>query len=188
MARIPSARTHQEDLEQELLLQVHRHQDRLGSSYDALPEVLADLLDSRLFKFKRAIFAQKRDPRRTRSLHARVRAADGVVVELGETVDEHAHHRRLNRQALLCQEALELALDVAAVLATLPRELRILAERLMQQSLSEAAVDLGTPRSTLQGGARALRRVFEQAGFEATSLRGRRPARSPIRASGEGQV
>ena len=71
---------------------------------------------------------------------------------------------------------------------TLPRELRILAERLAEQSMSEAAVDLEMPRSTLQGRARALRRAFERAGFEGSSLRRRQPRRTPGKGSGEGRV
>lgn len=59
----------------------------------------------------------------------------------------------------------ELALDVAAVLAGVPTDLRDLADRLMTQSLSEAARALGVPRSSLQRRVGRLRRCFEDAGL-----------------------
>lgn len=60
----------------------------------------------------------------------------------------------------------ELALDVAAVVAGLPEDLRDLAGRLMTQSLSEAARDLGVVRSSLQRRIGRIRRLFEDAGLD----------------------
>jgi transposase-like protein len=45
----------------------------------------------------------------------------------------------------------------------LPPRLAQLAEKLKEHSLAEAARQLGTPRSTLQGWVRQLRERFEQA-------------------------
>jgi RNA polymerase sigma factor (sigma-70 family) len=59
----------------------------------------------------------------------------------------------------------ELALDVAAVLDGLPEDLPDLAGRLMTQSLSEAARDLGVARSSLQRRIGRIRRLFEDAGL-----------------------
>jgi len=63
------------------------------------------------------------------------------------------------------QDTFDLASDLAEVLARLPDDLRALAERLKSQSLSQAARDLGVPRSTLQRQVQRLRRCFEDAGL-----------------------
>jgi RNA polymerase sigma factor (sigma-70 family) len=63
------------------------------------------------------------------------------------------------------QEAFDLASDLAEVLARLPDDLRALAERLKSQSVSQAARDLGVPRTTLQRRVERLRKTFEDAGL-----------------------
>jgi len=63
------------------------------------------------------------------------------------------------------QDAFDLASDLVEVLARLPDDLRALAERLKSQSLSQAARDLGVPRTTLQRQVQRLRQCFEDAGL-----------------------
>ena len=57
----------------------------------------------------------------------------------------------------------DLALDVAAVLARLPADLRVLAEALQGASVSEEARRSGTPRTSLYGPLAELRAAFERA-------------------------
>jgi len=63
------------------------------------------------------------------------------------------------------QDAFDLASDLTEALAKLPDDLSALAERLKTQSLSQAARDLGVPRSTLQRQVQRLRQCFEDAGL-----------------------
>lgn len=62
-------------------------------------------------------------------------------------------------------EMIDLALDVADVLARLPADLRELAEELKRGTLSDAARALGRPRVSLYPRLAALRREFERANF-----------------------
>jgi RNA polymerase sigma-70 factor (ECF subfamily) len=63
------------------------------------------------------------------------------------------------------EEQIDLATDLAEALAKLPDDLRDLAERLKSQSVSQAARDLGMPRTTLQRQVQRLRQCFEDAGL-----------------------
>lgn len=62
-------------------------------------------------------------------------------------------------------DRIDLAADLKEVLAELPPDLRDLAGRLTNRSLSEVARDLKIPRSTLQRRVQRLRQCFEDAGL-----------------------
>jgi DNA-directed RNA polymerase specialized sigma24 family protein len=95
--------------------------------------------------------AKKRDGGAVQSLdHAHEKAGDSA-----EPIDPRRSH----------EEQIDLATDLTEALAKLPDDLRALAERLKSQSLSQAARDLGVPRSTLQRQVQRLRRCFEDAGL-----------------------
>lgn len=59
-------------------------------------------------------------------------------------------------------ERTELRLDLEAVFQQLPPDLRLLAERLMRQTVSEISRQTKVPRSTVQSRVRRLRSWFEQ--------------------------
>lgn len=87
------------------------------------------------------------------------------VLPFGATLPDSqrsAHTRRTPRPA---DEASELHLDVAAMIAALPPCLRELCELLKHQSLGDAARAVGRHRSTVHDAIRKLRTLFEAAGF-----------------------
>ncbi len=109
--------------------------------------------------------AQKRDHRRVSSLSKRVVDCDGQRVEMARTIPEDHTHTRLGIAPRSRLEDVELAHDVAAVLAKLPPDLRDLCERLKHHSITEVAHQLGVPRTTLHDALGRLRQHFEEAGL-----------------------
>ena len=60
---------------------------------------------------------------------------------------------------------MDVALDTAAVLATLPRPARELCERLKKDTVAEVARQMGVPRSTLRDDIARLRDHFRAMGL-----------------------
>ena len=81
-----------------------------------------------------------------------------LIVE--DEADIRAGRRRRSRE-----EEAQLRLDVSLVLSGLPNDLRKVAERLMTETVTEAAKSLGIPRTTLYGAKERLRRIFENTGL-----------------------
>ena len=79
--------------------------------------------------------------------------------------DQEDYLLRTGAQSRPSDELSALALDVAAVLETLPPELRDLCRRLMRNSITEVSRTTGIPRSTLYGLIHKVRTVFEDAGL-----------------------
>ena len=64
------------------------------------------------------------------------------------------------------EELHDLAIDVAALLDTLPPELRKLCRRLEAETVSEVSRATGVPRGTLYESIRKLRKICEEAGLK----------------------
>jgi RNA polymerase sigma-70 factor (ECF subfamily) len=139
-----------QDLEQELVLRLLQSLD-LFDPEQAHPNVFITTV------IERAVAMILRQ-RRAKKRHGGVQSLDQGRENAGDS-SEPIDPRPTE------QEALDLATDLAEVLAKLPDDLRALAERLKSQSLSQAARDLGVPRSTLQRQVQRLRRCFEDAGL-----------------------
>lgn len=136
-----------EDLEQDLVLRLLQSLD-LFDPEQAHPNVfITTVIERAVAMILRERRAKKRDSGVVHSLD-RIKEASST---------EPADPRRGD------EEASDLASDLVEVLARLPEELRILAERLKSQSLSQAARDLGVPRTTLQRRVQRLRQCFEDA-------------------------
>jgi RNA polymerase sigma-70 factor, ECF subfamily len=161
LARRPGFRPQDcQDLEQEL---VTRLLGRLGT-FDPGREALVTTIVKRCAaNILRDRLAAKRDDRGTTSLHDP--AGGDTPEDLASTLGPDEHAARLGRTPRTDEETVQLALDVAEVVARLPPDLRDLAERLMTQSVSQIAHDSGTPRTTLNDRVSRLRQRFEQAGL-----------------------
>ena len=110
--------------------------------------------------------AGKRDCRRVCSLNVVIAEDSEETVELGDTIGQRELDAQRCRYPRSDEELAQLAQDMADVIATLPDELRDLAERLKTQNVSEIARDMGIPRTTLHESVRRLRRRFENAGLK----------------------
>jgi RNA polymerase sigma-70 factor (ECF subfamily) len=121
-----------------------------------IERILANLLRDRL--------AAKRDVRRISSLQQKVRTVDGQA-ELGHTISQEERDARQGRSSRSETEQVELTLDVAEVMAWLPKDKQELMEQLQHSSLAEIARRNKVPRSTLQSQIRKLRQLFEHAGL-----------------------
>jgi RNA polymerase sigma factor (sigma-70 family) len=118
---------------------------------------LLQRLGAKLLRHHRA---EKRNPHRLRPLQG---ADQG---EPHAEPEATVHARRLGRQPIETVKQIDLAIDVASVMKTLPPEDRALAEKLQESgSISEAARALGVPRTSIYTVVRRLRQRFERAGL-----------------------
>jgi len=140
-----------QDLEQELVLRLLQSLD-LFDPEQAHPNVFITTV------IERAVAMILRERRAKKRNSGVVRSLDETQMKDGSSF-EPADPRPSD------EEAVDLATDVAEALARLPQELRDLAERRKRQSLSQAARDLGVPRTTLQRRVQRLRQPFEDAGL-----------------------
>jgi RNA polymerase sigma-70 factor (ECF subfamily) len=165
IGRAGLTRQDREDLEQELLrllLQRLSTIDQQRARTSAFLATVIERLASNLLRDRRAA---KRDGRRTSSLNVPASGEDAPA-ELVDTITRREQEARRGRHPRGDEELAQLASDVAEVLAGLPADLRALAERLMSQSVSQAARELGVARTSLYGDIRRLRRRFERAGLK----------------------
>lgn len=154
-----------EDLEQEFALHLLKRLRELKEPPQDRQGFLRRVISRYAISLIRRGEAQKRDHRRVSSLSARVVDCDGQRVEMARTIPEDHVRSRLGVAPSSRLDDLELAHDVAAVLAKLPPDLRDLCERLKDYSVAEVARQLGVPRRTLRDTISRLRRHFEEAGL-----------------------
>jgi RNA polymerase sigma-70 factor (ECF subfamily) len=151
VGRAGFTRQDRDDLEQELVLRLLQSLD-LFDPEQAHPNVfITTVIERAVAMILRERRAKKRDSGVVRSLD-QAKAKDGSSAEPADPRGGG-------------QDRFDLASDLAEVFARLPEELRDLAERLKSQSLSQAARDLGVPRTTLQRQVQRLRQSFEDAGL-----------------------
>ncbi len=151
VGRTGFTRQDREDLEQELLLRLLQSLHLFDPDQAHQNVFVTTVIERAVAMILRERLAKKRHNGGVQSLdHAREKVGDST-----EPVDPRRSH----------EEQIDLATDLAEVLARLPDDLRALAERLKAQSLSQAAREMGIPRSTLQRQVQRLRRCFEDAGL-----------------------
>ena len=88
------------------------------------------------------------------------------MVERAEKLDQEDCLLRTHVQPRAAEELRSLALDVAAIVETLPPELRAFCRRLGQETVSEISRDTGVPRGTLYKSIHRLWEIFEDAGLK----------------------
>jgi RNA polymerase sigma factor (sigma-70 family) len=140
-----------QDLEQELVLRLLQSLNSFDPKL-AHPNVwITTVIERAVAMILRERRAMKRNARAVGSLdHSKIK--DGNSVEPPDPWPSE-------------EEAFDLDYNLAELLDRLPEKLRDLAERLKRQSLSQAARDLGVPRTTLQRQVQRLRQSFEDAGL-----------------------
>jgi RNA polymerase sigma-70 factor (ECF subfamily) len=100
------------------------------------------------------------------SLSTLVPSEGGAFVELGTTIAEDDCDVRLFQDTRQRQDHLEMAIDIAELIAKLPEDLRELCERLKTHTLTEIARETDVPRSTLVDRLKQIRERFQAVGLE----------------------
>lgn len=160
--------THQDrdDLQQELVLRVLQSLPSFDPDQAHRNVFVTTVIERYVRNVLRNKRAGKRDHRRISSLNVMIDGTDDGPIELAQTISQRELDARRNRNPRSDEELAHLAQDMTEVIATLPTELRDLAERLKTQNVSEIARDMGIPRTTLHESVRRLRRRFERAGLK----------------------
>jgi RNA polymerase sigma-70 factor (ECF subfamily) len=143
-----------EDLKQELALDLLMRLSKFDPSKASLNTFVARIVDRKIANIIRDRRREKRDWR-------------CEVVSLDEeTIDQDECDRRFGRYDRPEAERRDMRLDVSLAVSALPSDLGSLAERLVRQTIAEAARDLGVPRGTLYDTAIArLRKTFQDKGL-----------------------
>jgi RNA polymerase sigma-70 factor (ECF subfamily) len=155
------------DLEQELLARLLQRLESFDPAQAHRKAFVTMVVEQSVANILRDKQAAKRDHRRVTSLNVTVAAFEDGSIELAEAVGEREHNARRCRQPRSAEELAQLISDVTEVMASLPDDLRELAEGLISQPLAAIAREWGVPRTTLGDRVRRLRRRFEDAGLQA---------------------
>lgn len=99
------------------------------------------------------------------SLNVRIDSEQGRQ-ELGTMLSQQEYDNRRGRQYRSAQDAIDLNSDVESCVASLPDELRDLAEELKHKTLTQIASDRNLPRTTLRHSLLKLREHFEKRGMQ----------------------
>ncbi len=156
-----------DDLEQELVFDLWRRLPRYDPARARRNTFIARVVEHKIASLIEAQKAAMRDYRRCRwSLNDRIEDADGRSLEREETIDQDDYMLRTGTRSRPAEELRDLAIDVAALLETLPPELRELCRRLEAETVSEISSATGVPRGTLYESIRKLRKICEEAGLK----------------------
>jgi RNA polymerase sigma-70 factor (ECF subfamily) len=156
-----------EDLEQEMMLDLLVRLPKFDPSKAASTTFVAMVVDRKISKIIRHRTQEKRDYRRiVSSCNDPIEDRDGTTIEREQTISKDEIDLQTGKHARPEAERIDMRLDVSFAISELPPELQALARRLMDQSIAEAARELGVPRSTLyETGIARLRNFFEDRGL-----------------------
>jgi DNA-directed RNA polymerase specialized sigma24 family protein len=144
------ARQDRDDLQQELFLRLWRRGSRYEAGRGTVSAFVAAVVDREGAPLLRDRRALKRGLGRTVSLNHTSVETEGLVFAVWDDGPDHAAR----------------TMDVNAILASLPADLRAVAESLKSGSKSQVARDRGKTPSTLQRTVEAIRRAFLDAGYD----------------------
>jgi RNA polymerase sigma factor (sigma-70 family) len=150
-----------EDLTQDFRAELLQKLSAFDPSKGSMPAFIHMLIDRFFNKWLRHRFAQRRNPQRVVSLDMPFRNDEGLWTDLGKTIADGIHDKRLGLRPRSDEERAELRNDVGAVLQGLAHELRAVADQLMEKSASDAAREMGIPRTTLHERIHKLRRICD---------------------------
>lgn len=158
-----------EDIEHDLTLDLLERLPKFDPAKAALNTFVARCVDHKVSQLLRHRQMEMRDyQRKACSLNDEVKVDEEELAERHTTLSQDEHDLRIGKHARPAGERADLQLDVAAVLADLPLELREVAEMLTTMSISEVARYLGMPFTTFYETHLAKLRVT----FEAKGLGG----------------
>ena len=151
-----------DDITQELWLDIIRRLPRFRPDRAQRNTYVSRLIDHQLATILRHRRTAMRDCRRCSSLNEPVKF--GQTTERADLIDQNVHARRTGSN---CQtdEDTDLASDIRAIMAKMPPQMQELCQRLITDSQSAIARDIGVPRTTLQEKIEKIRRRFENGGL-----------------------
>lgn len=167
LCRVPGIRRDErDDIEQELtlrLLQKLQSFNPRKSSFYCFAGVVIDRVSKNLLRDR---FCGSQPPAGVVSLQMLVVSPEGDIVRLAELVADAERDNRRGRYTASETELTDLKIDVGAVLATLPPDLRELAQRLTTSSLRQIASGTGEPWLHLRRRFARLRKVLRRVGVK----------------------
>ena len=150
-----------EDIEQELTVDLLERLPKFDPGKASRHTFAARVVDRKISSMLRYRMQEMRDNRnRPRSLNELVPCGDGHTVELASTIEHDARRLQPRRRP---EEDAGLRIDVEAVIAKLPPDLRRLAELLKHSTFKDAAKEMGMPRTTMYRLKQELREAFKKA-------------------------
>jgi RNA polymerase sigma-70 factor (ECF subfamily) len=162
IGRCGFTRQDSDDLEQELTLRLLQSLPSFNPAHGHWNVYVTTVIERAADKICRAKRAEKRN-------HCRVRSLDALLDTAGDDFAESSCPDPSGPSALQVTddiERLDLANDITHLLPRMPQDLRDLCERLMRQSISQAARDMGVPRTSLYRTLSRLRRWLRSVGCD----------------------
>jgi RNA polymerase sigma-70 factor, ECF subfamily len=154
-----------EDLEQELLLRVLQSLPSFDPKQAHRNKFVTAVVERHVATILRNKRAEKRNDQLVASINVTVEVEGMGAVELAQTVSEDELAARLGRKRRSAEDLANLALDIATVIAAMPKEWQELAERRKTQSMQEISDALGIPRTTLNETMQLITARFKRAGL-----------------------
>jgi len=156
-----------DDLEQEMMLDVITRLPKFDANKGTPKTFVARIIERKISKLIRHRTSDMRDYHREAfSLNESIEDGDGGSIERGDLVSRESIDPVVATHSRTGADEMALLLDLKTVLAGLPDHLRRLCEVLKTgTTISDAARELGVPRTTLHDHVTKLRSLFEDAGL-----------------------
>lgn len=155
-----------DDLEQEMMLDVITRLPKFDANKGTPKTFVARIIERKISKLIRHRTSDMRDYRREAfSLNENMEDGDGGSVERGDLVSRESIDPVVASNSRSGVDEMAFLQDMEAVLSGLPGHLRRLCEILKTGTVSDAAREMGIPRTTLHDHVTKLRSLFEDAGL-----------------------
>ena len=156
-----------DDLEQEMMLDVIARLPKFDPNKATQKTFVARIIERKISKLIRHRTSEMRDYRREAfSLNASIEDGDGGSVERGDLVSQENVDPTVAVNSRTGVDEMAFLHDLQSVLSGLPDHLRRLCKILKTGTVSDAAREMGIPRTTLNDHVRKLRSLFEEAGLK----------------------
>ncbi len=155
-----------EDLEQDMILRVLQSLRSFDPTQAHRNKFITAVVERYVANILRDKQARKRDHLRITSINVMINITEEGPTELAQTIGQRELDARRGRHPRSDEELAQLVRDMAESISKLPAELRVLAERLKTESVSDIARDMGIPRTTINEIVRRLRWRFGNGGLK----------------------
>ena len=156
-----------DDLEQELAADLLKRLPKFNPARAQMNTFITRIVEHRVSTLIEAQKAKRRNYRlRGGSLNELVDQGPEGIIERIDGVDNDEYSMRTGKSSRTVEELMEMAIDINAVMADLPPDLRDLCERLKTENVTDISRDTGIPRGTIYESITKLRSMFERAGMK----------------------